>query len=85
MGVTMVNLDDLYLWFDRNRDSVIKGHYGEHVLLKDNAVIAYFSNENEALESAQKADFSMGEFLIQECVSKEKESMYYYNEAVTFG
>jgi len=27
----------------------------------------------------------MGEFLIQECISKEDECMYYYNEAVSFG
>jgi hypothetical protein len=81
----MINLDDLYRWFDQNRRTIIDGHYGEYALLKENSVVSYFSNENEALQYARESGFPMGEFLIQECVSKEKESMYYYNEAVTFG
>jgi hypothetical protein len=81
----MENLDDLYKWFDQNRETTINGHEGEYVLLKNYAVVAYFQNENEALEYARKNDFLMGEFLIQECVSKDEESMYYYNEAVNFG
>jgi hypothetical protein len=81
----MANLDDLYRWFDENRDTIIKGHEGENVLLKDGAVISYFHDDNTALEYARKSGFSMGEFLIQECISKEDECMYYYNEAVSFG
>ena len=81
----MANLDDLYRWFDENRDTIIKGHEGEHVLLKDDAVVSYFHDDNKALEYAQKSGFFMGEFLIQECISKEEECMYYYNEAVSFG
>ena len=81
----MSNLDDLYKWFDKNRSSIIKGHEGEHVLLKDAAVISYFQSERSALEHAKKSGFFMGDFLIQECISKEEECMYYYNEAVSFG
>ena len=78
-------LDKLYKWFDKNRDIIINGHEGTHVLLKNNSVIAYFNTENAALEYAQKFGLKMGEFLIQECVSKDEECMYYYNEAVSFG
>jgi hypothetical protein len=81
----MANLDDLYRWFDENRDSIIKGHEGAYVLLKDNTVISYFHDENKALEYARYSGFLMGDFLIQECISKEEECMYYYNEAVSFG
>lgn len=81
----MINLDDLYRWFDENRDAIISGHEGERVLLKDNAVVSYFRDDHNALEHAQKSGLAMGEFLIQECVSKDEESMYYYNEAVSFG
>ncbi|HCC35996.1 MAG TPA: hypothetical protein DEQ02_10390 [Ruminococcaceae bacterium] len=81
----MENLDDLYKWFDMNRDEIVKGHEGASVLLKDDAVISYFPNDDTALEYAKKTGFSMGEFLIQECISKDEESMYYYNEAVSFG
>ena len=78
-------LDDLYKWFDKNRNIIINGHEGALVLLKNNSVIAYFNEEGEALEYARKSGYKMGEFLIQECVSKDEECMYYYNEAVSFG
>jgi len=81
----MVNLDDLYRWFDDNRDVIISGHRGNFALVKDNAVAAYFQSEREALEHAKKSGFPMGEFLIQECIPKDEECMYYYNEAVSFG
>jgi hypothetical protein len=81
----MINLNDLYKWFDENREIIIKGHEGNHVLLKDNTVISYFKDNDKALEYTQKSGFTMGEFLIQECISKDDESMYYYNEAVSFG
>jgi hypothetical protein len=81
----MTDLNELYKWFDENRDAIIKGHEGDHVLLKDNAVISYFHDDNKALEYAQNSGFEMGEFLIQDCVSKDEECMYYYNEAVSFG
>ena len=81
----MINLDDLYKWFDENRENIIHGHEGKHVLLKDNTVISYFPDEDKALEYAQKSGFIMGDFLIQECVSKDEECMYYHKEAVTFG
>jgi len=81
----MENLDSLYVWFDENRDEIIKGHDREHVLLRNNAVISYFPDDGKALEYARKSGFFMGDFLIQECISKDEESMYYYNEAVSFG
>ncbi|MCL2187118.1 MAG: hypothetical protein FWB86_14905 [Treponema sp.] len=81
----MIDLDDLYKWFDENREAIIKGHEGESVLLKEKTVISYFHDDSEALEYAQEAGFLAGEFLIQECISKEEECMYYYNEAVSFG
>ena len=81
----MINLDDLYKWFDENRSAIIKGHEGERVLLKDNSVISYFADDDTALEYAQKSGYAIGDFLVQECISKDEESMYYYNEAVSFG
>ncbi len=45
-GKRMENLDDLYKWFDMNRDEIVKGHEGASVLLKDDAVISYFPNDD---------------------------------------
>ena len=81
----MVNLNNLYRWFDENRETIIKGHEGDRVLLKDNAVVSYFSDDAKALEYAYKSGYSMGEFLIQDCISKDEECMHYANETVSFG
>jgi hypothetical protein len=80
----MADLNALYQWFDANRDAIIQNHSGECVLLKDNAVTSYFPDEKTALEYAKKAGFIMGDFLIQDCISKDDECMYYHNEAVSF-
>jgi hypothetical protein len=83
----MVDLDDLYKWFDENRDSIIANHLNECVLLKDNSVIGYFHNTEAALSAAQEKGFDMGDFLIQHCITDEEEIMLYYNhnQAVCFG
>ena len=54
----MADLDALYKWFDKNRGTIIKNHDGAFVLLKDNAVIGYFSNEKTALKHAKKPGLS---------------------------
>ena len=81
----MLDLNDLYKWFDENRSDIIKGHEGKHVLLRNKTIISYFPDDDKALEYAQKSGFTMGDFLIQECISKDEESMYYHNETVSFG
>jgi len=71
------NLDDLYQWFDDNRATIIADHLRECVLLKDNTVIGYYPNTEAALADAQKNGFTMGEFLIQDCITDEEEIMLY--------
>lgn len=81
----MENLDDLYKWFDENRDTIITNHSNECVLIKNNSVIDYYPNTDAALIAAQKNGFLIGEFLIQDCVTDEEDTMMYYNQAVCFG
>jgi len=83
----MKNLDELYKWFDENRNSIIANHINECVLLKDNSVIGYYKDNDSALADAEKRGFAMGEFLIQDCISNEDEIMlfYNYNQVVCFG
>jgi len=81
----MENLKILYKWFDDNRNSIISDHINECVLLKDNAIIGYYPDTKTALLAAKKNGFIMGEFLVQDCITAEDESMMYYNQAVCFG
>lgn len=81
----MDKLKDLYLWFDKNRDSIIEGHENEFVLLANDTVIGYYHNMEAALTGAQKNNFKVGSFLIQRCITKEDDTLVYHNMAVTFG
>ena len=81
----MDNLLDLYKWFDENRDTIIANHLNECVLLKNNTVVGYYPNTETALSAAQKKGFVMGEFLIQDCITNEEETIIYNNQAVCFG
>jgi hypothetical protein len=81
----MADLDDLFNWFDKNRELIIEGHHGAEVLLKDKAVVGYYPDVVTALEAANSKGFQMGDFLIQTCQTREEGMLYYYNEAVTFG
>ena len=83
----MVDLDNLYKWFDENRASIIAAHINECVLLKDNSVIGYYPNTEAALNDAEERGYVVGEFLIQNCITEEDETMLFfnYNQAVSFG
>jgi hypothetical protein len=81
----MADLDELFDWFNENREQIIEGHRGEEVLLKDKRVIGYYPDVLAALETVNNNGFQMGDFLIQTCNTREEDAMYYYNEAVTFG
>lgn len=46
------NLKSLYCWFDIKRDEIIAGHENERVLISDNKVLGYFSDERTAVAEA---------------------------------
>jgi hypothetical protein len=74
----MANLDALFGWFDENRDTIIHDHYGERVLIKDNAVIGYYPDIDAALVAANKRDLELGNFLVQRCLTQEEDIEYVY-------
>lgn len=77
-------MEKLYDWFCENREDIIKGHRGEQVLIKDNAVIGYFPDEPSALKSAFEKGFHIGEFIVQDCYTEDEDTMFYFNQAVSF-
>jgi hypothetical protein len=81
----MVDLQDLYNWFNANRSTIIEKHEDELVLIKDKDVIAYYPDIEKALLGAGEKGFVLGDFLVQRCVTAEADTMMYYNQAVDFG
>lgn len=72
-------LQSLYDWFDINRDSLIKNHENERVLISDNKSLGYFPNERSAVNYAKQQGLKLGSFLVQRCIPAEKEEQMFYN------
>lgn len=80
----MDNLTSLYNWFDMNRDSLVQGHEGERVLISDGKSLGYFSDEQSAVAAAKKQGLKLGDFLVQRCISAQKEEQMFYNVAAAY-
>jgi hypothetical protein len=81
----MADLDALYWWFNAHREEIITGNEGSFVLLKDNAVIAYYATVRDALCDAGERGFKIGDFLIQKCRTEQEDTMTWYNPELRFG
>jgi len=74
----------LYDWFDLNRDTLIKEHTGEWVLVTDNGNLGYFKEQKAAAKYAKGKGFKVGEFLVQYCIPREQENNMFQNVTVEF-
>lgn len=62
-----------YAYFMDNLDDISKKYHGRFVVIKDDSVVGDYASEAEAYSEAVKK-YSLGEFLIQECKSADKDS-----------
>lgn len=67
-------IEELYKWFDTNREEIIKEHYGKQVLIHEQKAVGYFEDFTEALKYAKNANFTDGEFIIQDCLTIKEEA-----------
>lgn len=65
-----------FAWFDKNRESIIKDHLGQSVVIKDKAIVGYYPNDRKALEAMK--DCQPGSFIVQRCLSRSNTDMFYY-------
>ena len=65
-----------YEWFQSNRNDIIAGHRNESVVIRNKAVLGYYTNDGEALEAMK--DETPGTYIIQRCIPAEDDVMYYY-------
>lgn len=79
------NLKSLYCWFDIKRDEIIAGHENERVLISDNKVLGYFSDERTAVAEALSRGLKPGDFLVQRCITEEAELGRFYNVNLAVG
>ncbi|MCR4712828.1 MAG: hypothetical protein K5751_00445 [Treponemataceae bacterium] len=80
----MDKITSLYDWFDLNRDSLIKDHMGELVLVAGNENLGYFKEQKLAAKYAKQKGLKVREFLAQYCIPREQENNMFQNVNVEF-
>ena len=80
----MDKITSMYDWFDLNRDSIIKDHDGEWVLVAGNENLGYFNEQKEATRYAKQKGLKVGDFLAQYCIPREMENNMFQNVNVEF-
>lgn len=76
------NSKEDYIWFKDNRSKIIKNHIGESVVIQNKNIMGYYPNDRLALESMEGKE--LGTFIIQRCLPKEQNDMFYYTGRYSF-
>lgn len=71
-----------YDYFMENRASIIAGHEDKYVVIKDQNVVGYFDDEKVALIAMK--DHLLGSFIIQKCVTAQKDIIEFYSMGIVF-
>ncbi|MBR6450518.1 MAG: hypothetical protein IKS96_11360 [Fibrobacter sp.] len=66
-------LSRYYKYFMDHLDEIFAKYKGKFIVIKDDAIVGAYSSESEAYSESVKK-FALGEFLIQECKSANKDS-----------
>lgn len=62
-----------YSYFMDHLDEIFEKYKGQFVVIKDDSVVGAYPSEAEAYSASVKK-YALGEFLIQECKSADRES-----------
>lgn len=75
-----------YHWFRENRDSIIKSHLGQRVVICNQEILGYYDDYLSAIENT--LPLKPGEYCIQRCLPEHEDQGYFcttrgaINEAV---
>ena len=78
----MYNMKDDFQWFTENRESIIKDHIGQRVVIKDKQVKGYYDTDQEAIEAMKPVP--LGEYIVQRCLTEDDDTEYYYTGRYSF-
>jgi hypothetical protein len=62
-----------YQWFKENRDTIIKDHYRENVLIHDKKVVGYYPNLDASADAADTMGFEPGTYTCQDCLPVDED------------
>ena len=76
-------LQELFEYYLKNQNNIVKKYNGKHIVIKDNAVVGAFNTEAEAyFDSLDK--YEQGTFIIQKCSPGEKDYTQSFRSRVAF-
>lgn len=78
----MYDMKSDFEWFKQNRDEIIKDHIGKRVVIQNKEIKGYFENDEEAMKAMHP--IPAGEYIIQRCLSEEKDIEYYFTGRYAF-
>jgi hypothetical protein len=73
---------DEFNYYKENQNTIVAGHIGEYVVIKNNAVIGYYKTEDEAFSSMKHEKLET--FLVHKCKEKGKDLITYHTLRVKF-
>lgn len=80
----MSTLDNNYKFFEENLESYLNKYKGMFVVIQNSELKGAFESAAEAYEYATE-QFSLGDFIIQECLPESELEMTFYTQNVKFG
>ena len=78
----MESVNKNYDYFKNNFESIVKGHIGQYVVIKDCAVFGYFKTIAMAIEDMESKGYCLGDYIIQECIKNITDNMAIYHSRV---
>ena len=74
--------DDDYKFFEEQRESLIKEHKDEYVVIKDRKILKFYQTDDIALTETLKY-YKLGEFIVQHCIPADQD-VYEFRSRVMF-
>lgn len=78
-----IALDKEFQYYLTNRDELIKKYLGKYIIIKDETVVGVYDTEIEAYTNGMNK-FSLGTFLIQQCLPCYKNYTQTFHSRVIF-
>lgn len=74
---------ELFKWYLENQKSLVSEYKGKVLVIKDNAVIAAYDNEDDAISFAT-SKYPLGTFIIQLCTPGDSAYTQTFHSRVSF-
>lgn len=78
----MYDIKKDFEWFKENREEIIKGHENKRVVIQNCEVKGYYDSDEEAINAM--LPIQEGNYIVQRCLSAEKDIEYYFTGRYAF-